>query len=175
MRSMKIILSVVTGVLFLFACGEPTKHEEDDSFAIYIADETASPEMPLDSLSLLESPFLVTSDMTAYDWSEHHITYPESVYESLKSWGNLLHRTFVVTVEKERIYWGMFMDILDSGGCQNPVIMLLPRHPDGRNTIPPSIHIERAYPDNIGSEEDPDLRADPRIYEALNSAGVLIP
>ncbi len=170
-----IILLVVTGVLLFTACGEPTKHEEDGSFAIYIAKETASPGTPLYSLSLLERAFLVASDMTAYDWSEHHISFSESVHQRLKSWGNLLNRIFVVTVEKDRIYWGMFKDDLDSGGCQNPVIMLMWRHPDGRNTVPPSIRIERAYPGYMGPDEDPDLRVDPRVHEALNSAGVLVP
>lgn len=66
------------------------------------------------------------------------------------------------------------MDHVDSGGCQNPVIMLLSRYPDGRNTIPESLIIERAYPGYICSEDDPDIRDDTRIYNVLRDNGKLI-
>lgn len=145
-----------------------------DGFAIYIAsDNDGTPK--LDNLSLLQPAFFSSSDIASYKWSEHHITYPNSVWEQLKTWGNLLHKIFVVTVGDERIYWGQFMDDLDSSACQNPVIMLLPRHPDGRNTISCSLWIERAYPGYFGDPDDPDPRMDPRIYKALEKAGVLIP
>ncbi|UCH10554.1 MAG: hypothetical protein JSU61_01270 [Fidelibacterota bacterium] len=123
----------------------------------------------------MSQSFLSISDITSYKWSIHQITYPGSVYERLKTWGSLINRAFVVTVAGERIYWGMFKDDVDSGWCQNPVIMLYPRHPDGRNTIPPCLTIQRAYPGYSGSDDDPDLRADPRIYQVLSDAGILIP
>ena len=156
------------------ACQEgTTRPEGSGGFAIYIVDENSYQEISLDKLKLSQQPFLSTSDITSYKWDDHHITYPETVYERLKTWGNLLHRFFVVTVGSERIYWGRFMDDLDSGGCQNPVIRLIPRHPDGRNTMPPSIMIDRAYPEYFGT--DPDPRADNRIHKAFEKAGILIP
>lgn len=174
MRSTRLILITILGFLLFITCEEPTEPENDHSFAIYIADEASKAGVPLDALKLLEIAFLSVSDITTYRWGDHHISYSESVYKRLKTWGSLINRIFVVTVENKRIYWGMFKDDVDSGGCQNPVIMLLPRHPE-RNTIPPSVRIERAYPEYFGSEEDPDLRADPRIYYVLEKAGVLIP
>ena len=151
---------------------EPTAN---DGFAIYIVSDDIYEywKAQLDELTLAQPAFLSASDITSYVWSEHHITYPDSVWERLKTCGNLLHRLFVVAVGDERIYWGLFMDVADSGGCQNPVIMLICRHPDGRNTTPSQIHIERGYPEYSGT--DPDPRVDPPIYEALQKAGVLVP
>ncbi len=64
------------------------------------------------------------------------------------------------------------MDILDSAGCYNPVIMLIPRYPDERNTTPRVLIIDRAYPGAY--LEDPDPRSDQRIWDALWKAGVLV-
>ena len=154
----------------------------NDNFAIYIASDyifdvdTRDEDGTLvDTLNLLQPAFLSTSDITSYSWEKHLITYPDPVWERLQTWGNLLRRMFVVTVGDERIYWGGFKDVLDSSGCQNPVISLWPRHPDGRNTTPSSLLIKRAYPGYEGDPEDPDLRMDPLIYNALEKAGVLIP
>ncbi|UCD39071.1 MAG: hypothetical protein JSW54_06215 [Fidelibacterota bacterium] len=154
-----------------------TKPGKEDTFAIWIAAEPYQYQafVHLDELELLEPPFLSAPDITSYCWSIHQIDYPSSVYERLKTWGGLINRIFIVTVADERIYWGTFKGDLDSGGCQNPVIMLYPRHPDGSNTIPPCLIIQRAYPDFVGSNDDPDLRNDLRIYRALVEAGILVP
>jgi hypothetical protein len=171
-------LFVIGVVLLSLSCKEKLISEQDatDSFTIYISDGIYDGgTIRLDTLKLLQPTFLSISDITSYSWSNHTITYSDSVWERLKTWGNLLHKIFVVAVGDERIYWGIFIDIVDSGGCQNPVIHLLPRHPDGRNTIPKRIFIDRAYPEYFGDPDDPDPREDPRIYEALEGAGILIP
>ncbi|OPX25885.1 MAG: hypothetical protein B1H02_00335 [Candidatus Latescibacteria bacterium 4484_107] len=176
---------LIIGVLFLCLSCDKEKSLEpgvNDNFAIYIASDsildvdTRDEDGALvDQLTLLQAAFLSTSDITNYSWDRHRITYPDSVWERLKTWGHLINRLFVVSVGNERIYWGMFKDVADSGGCQNPVIMLLCRHSDGRNTTPQSLSIHRAYPGYDGDPDDPDLRMDPRIYNALEKAGVLIP
>lgn len=153
--------------------------ESNQLFDIYIADfvpDWNDPTGPsLNELVLIKEPFLTVADITSYQWSNHHIKFPKPVHERLKTWGNLIHRIFVVVAQGERIYSGKFMDDLDSSDCQNPVIKLLCRHPDGRNTTPESLIIDRAYPEYFGSNDDADLRADHRIYNALVDAGVLIP
>jgi len=173
-------LIVAAFCLLLLGCtreGSVLQPDANDSFAIYIAanrvDEDGAAD--IDSLDLLQPAFLSGSDLSSYEWSEHRLTYASPVWERLKTWGDLLHRIFAVTVGAERVYCGLFMDDLDSSACQNPVIMLLPRRPDGRNTIPLSLSIERAYPEYLGNPDDPDPRKDPRIYEALDKAGVLVP
>lgn len=146
------------------------------SFDIFVAsdDIPLGRTVQLDELHLLQPPFLSLSDISSYKWENHHISYPDSVWDRLKTWGNLLHKIFVVNVGDERIYWGRFMDYLDSAGCQNPVITLIPRHADGRNTTPGLIVIEREYPIYVRPESYPDPRNDYRIYNALFEAGVLV-
>ena len=146
-------------------------------FAVYIAAPTVLPYSAIQIGDLVIQPpaFLSASDITSYTWSEHDIAYPDSVWERLKTWGNLFGRIFVVTVGGERIYWGRFMDSLSSDIFQQPVITLIPRHPDGRNTTPRSLRIQRAYPAYFGAPDDPDPRNDPRIHDSLDSAGVLVP
>ena len=186
---MRLILIVALSIIVFFVAGcifdSDTKKDKDnythlepdanDSFAIYIVSDNISDysEIQIEELDLLQPAWLSASDITNYHYSKHLITYSDSVWERLKTWGNLLHRIFVVTMGNERIYWGRFMDFLDSSGCQNPVIMLIPRHPDGRNTTPRVIIIERAYPIYIGTDLDP--RLDKRIFEAFIEAGVLVP
>jgi hypothetical protein len=174
---LKYLFVVAIVLVCLICCAERSILEPgaNDGAAIYIGsddirdDETTQ----LDQLTLVQPAFLSASDMTSYKWSEHHITYADSVWERLKTWGDLLHRVFVVAVGNERIYWGRFMDDGDSGSCQNPVIKLIPRHPDGRNSTPSSIRIDRGYPEYFGTGPDP--RVDPRIYQALEREGVLAP
>jgi len=146
--------------------------EEYESFAIYIASDNISDDWTIqtDNLTLLQPSFLSASDITAYEWNDHYITYPDSVWVRLKTWDNLLHKLFVVTVGNERIYWGRFLDLVDSRGSINPIIWLNPRHPDGRNTTPDSFSISEGK----GYILDPDPRIDPRIYNALEKSGVLI-
>jgi len=145
-----------------------------NSFSISIASDDIpfGQTIQLDELHLLQPPLLSLSDITCYRWNNHHISYPDSVWDRMKTWGNLLHKIFVVSMGDERIYWGLFMDMADSGGCQNPVILLMLRQPIGINTTPGIIVIERAYPSYFGSDIDP--RNDSRIYNALLEAGVLV-
>ena len=173
-------LFALGAALLLLSCGsdEPVVGPGSDGrYAIYLAADNAPGDSgaQLENLTLLAPAFLSTPDITSYSWDEHHITYPDSVWERLRTWGSMLHRTFVVAVGDERVYWGRFIDYLDSSGSQNPVIPLLARHPDGRNTTPPSLRIERAYPEYSGPPEAPDLRDDPRIQRALAEAGLLVP
>jgi hypothetical protein len=182
MKIYKSIIFFLTYLIFLsFNCqkdNNPFKPESDTILRIYISDyilDWNNPVVPpLNELNLIEEPFLTNVDITNYKWSTHYITFPISVHNKLKNLGNLLHRVFVVVAEGERIYWGLFMDDADSGGCQNPVIRLLPRHPDGRNTIPESSIIDRAYPEYFGPQNDPDIRNDIRIYNALKKACILL-
>ena len=170
------ILSILLCLLPIFnSTCDNNESENGDEFSIYISDSTYDYEdISLEAIQINDTPFLTIDKITSYNWNTHEILYPSSIWEELKEWGNLLHKYFVVIVNNERIYWGTFMDDLDSGGCQNPVIKLLWRYPDGRNTTPESLKINRAYPGYIGSEDDPDIREDNRIYRVLHENGKLI-
>lgn len=173
----KFILTICCFSCLLFTtCDEDIKDSnEQEIYAIYISEEKYSYDLDIniDDLSLITDPFLTSYDITSYYWNIHKITYSDSTYSRLIDWGDLLHHIFVVTVGNDRIYWGLFMDSLDSGTCQNPVIMLGQRCPD-LNTTPPFIIINRAYPEYFGDPNDPDSRNDPRIYNALSDLGLLI-
>ncbi len=147
-----------------------------NSFSISIASDDIpfGNTIQLDELHLLQPPLLSLSDITCYRWNNHHISYPDSVWDRMITWGKLLHKIFVVSMGDERIYWGRFLDMLDSAGCQNPVIFLIPRQPDGRNTTPGIIMIEREYPFYVRPDSYPDPRDDSRIYNAMLEAGVLV-
>jgi len=174
---MKIkIIGTILGLLIIFCCDiENDKSEINGEFSIYISDSTYNYEgLTLEEIQINETPFLTIDEITSYNWNTHEIKYPKSVWEEIKERGNLLHKYFIVVVNGERIYWGIFMDDLDSGGCQNPVIKLLWRYPDGKNTTPESLKINRAYIEYLGSEDDPDIREDTRIYDILSECGRLI-
>ena len=87
----------------------------------------------------------------------------------MKKMGNLLYKYFIVCVGDERIYWGFFMDTASSLSPQHPVIWLIPRHPDGRNTTPEIITISPAP-----TQPSPDPRGDQRVYDVLDETGVLV-
>lgn len=168
------ILLCFLGV-FVNNCEKENESEYEGIFSIYISDSTNYSTIPnLNTIQVNDSPFLTIEKITSYNWNTHEITYTSTVWEELKEWGNLIHKIFIVVVNEDRIYWGSFMDDLDSGGSQNPVIKLIPRYPDDRNTIPESLIIDRAYPGYIGSENDQDIREDSRIYEVLLKNGKLI-
>ena len=172
----KTVLSIILCLFSIFCSNcDNDESEFQDIYSIYISDSTYNYEnTSLQAIQIQDNAFITIDKITSYNWSTHEITYTSSVWEELKEWGNLLHKYFVVIVNDKRIYWGTFMDDLDSGGCQNPVIKLLPRYPDDRNTIPESLIITRAYPGYVGSEDDPDIREDSRIYEVLLENGKLI-
>jgi len=163
--------------LIIFSCNNesPTSNEFTDTFAVYITNSTyTTKQIPeLNKIDLVSEPLLSNNDISKYNWLHHQITFPQNVYDRIITRGNLLHKLFVIVANGQRIYWGRFMDNADSGGCQNPVIILYPRHPDGRITTPETFVINRAYPGYYGSINEPDIRNDPNIYQALKSCGIL--
>ena len=143
-------------------------------FAIHIALETARPDLPLDNIPLEEDPFISLKDIITYVWMDHRIIVSDTVYERLASRRNLLGRLFVISVDGERIYWGLFLCDAFSSIWQNPVIRLTPDESGPDLVLPRPIIIDRAYPWFMGDENEPDPRADPRIYEALLKTGKLV-
>ena len=177
MKNTHRILFIFCICLLLFCTKDknPTQSDHGITFAIYIS--SFIPDMnnpvvpPVNDLNLIPEPFLTNQDITTYNWSTHHIKYSKSVHDRLIAWGDLMHRIFVVVTDGERIYWGKFVSDVDSFICRNPVIKLLPPHPNGGNIFPESIVIEPAYPQQFGS--DPDIRNDNRIFNALVNAGLV--
>ncbi|MFC1561273.1 hypothetical protein ACFL4V_02235 [Candidatus Latescibacterota bacterium] len=78
------------------------------SFDIYVSSDDIPYGQPvhLDELNLLQPPLLSLSDISTYSWKKHHISYPDSVWNKLKTWDDLLSKYFVLKVNDEPIYWG---------------------------------------------------------------------
>ena len=64
--------------------------------------------------------------------------------------------------------------ITASVSIQNPVVCCNPYPEYGINTEPRILGIERAFQAYHGEDTDPDIRENPRIFEALEKAGVLV-
>ena len=148
-----------------------------DVFSVYLVDPSSEsssvPNPALADLVLEPEPLLSLASITGYEWNNHRILFTSEMKEQLKTKEPLVHRRFVIVANDDRIYWGMFLDALASQGCQNPVVLLVPRKP-GTSSIPDAFVIDRAYPQYFGSPDDRDLRSDVRILEALEPSGKLV-
>ena len=141
---------------------------EEDTFAIYTLKDTTlytrlALQKPIDSLVLADTPFLTASELKSYTWSTHTF---ELTPEMNSKWGQLQKLRgksggvpFIVTVGKEKIYIGTFWwrySSLMPSGCA-------------------IIHVISPYPYKIDlSKGAADKRSDPRIYNSLKEAGVLL-
>ena len=178
---MKKIVCVLL-ITFLFAavlCSRDKSMNginKEAGFEIYVSRDIpgwdAAKKPGLNDIALMSSPFLSQDDIIKYIWSDHHIILKETAHARMQSFSPLIHKMFVVMVNGIRIYYGRFMDDLDSSVCRNPVIMLYPRHMDERNTIPDTITIQRAYPESLEDLIETDVRDNDVVRQALKAAGI---
>ncbi len=170
---MPLIISII--LLYCTREKNPLALNDDSDFAIFISVSSlyGNDDFEIEILELQETPLLISSDINSYIWNKHEIIYSESVYERLSKYTDLLHKGFVVTVGKERIYWGLFQSFIDSYASSNPVIFLNPRSSNMAHVLSKSIIIHRSYFNGEGLETKPDPRSDKRIYNSLKRAGKL--
>ncbi|MBK7259511.1 MAG: hypothetical protein IPI01_17245 [Ignavibacteriae bacterium] len=163
-----LILSLAS-IALLSACTDSTSPGLSQDLAIYTLPDTSISaamvwDKPLDSLVLSSRPFLTGGDITSYRWSTHEYTVTATVDSQLAAlkWvhGHTGGIPFVVVVDGERIYLGAFWYAYSSLMPQVPYIDVL--------LFP---HRIRSAP--VGSASE-DKRSDPRIYQVLKSAGILI-
>lgn len=138
-----------------------------DTLAIYMTQNSMSQQNALDSLRLAEPPLLTAADMTGYIWCTHTVQYPDSVYERILQYTDLLGRRFVLVSDSTRLYWGVWMFYTHDYFGPEPVIITWPvRAGNGFNyVVDTSLTIHRSYNDGIWLEEDP--RFDDRIFNTL--------
>lgn len=164
-------------LIVLQACkSEATKSNSENDFSIYLVKEIENNfpgSVSLDRLILEDEPLLSSEMIDSYEWTKHRISFSLETKEKLKTKEPLYGRYFVVTAQKQRIYWGLFTSDVSSMSCQNPVIKVWPRHPSGESFIPDTLKIDRAYPEYFGNKNDKDLRNDDRIYITLKASGKL--
>ncbi len=148
--------------------------ESLDEFAIYLVDldqgmsALDALQVNLSELALADTPILATDDMISYDWETHAITLTYAAYERLSQLQVPVAPgvPFVVCVGNEPIYRGMFWGIYSSASFDGIAIVLPPR--EGQ-----PIRIQLGYPESPELFTGEDLRADPRILQALTGTGKL--
>jgi hypothetical protein len=126
-------------------------------------------QKPLHTLTLLQSPIISIDDIAYYKWSDHVFSLKSG--HELKSLDKRrlgVHGIpFVVVANNERIYLGAFWTSFSSYAPDFPYINL--GFAVFFAPISGEFRIEKRWIDG-----EPDLRSDPRIYKALQSAGILI-
>lgn len=147
--------------------------DEVKGFSIFIvqSDSPASElQADLDTLTLEPRPIISTDDIEEYIWAGHEIRLtPSANFRLVQFQRQALSKPglpFVICVGSERIYQGMFWSSYSSVPYDGHVIDLYP----AEHQQP--IRIQIGYP----TEEwftGVDMRADPRVYSALKSAGKL--
>ena len=152
----------------LAACSiEPT-----GDFAIYLLQGQLSGAeiLGVDPGHLLrqDQPLLTSQDMIQYRPTRHQIELTEAAYKRVWEMFPTPIKTdgipFVVTVGDQAIYAGAFWTPLSSISY-NGVVILQPMEPERR-----TIRIELGYP-SLEAFSGRDLRADPRILDALQRSG----
>jgi hypothetical protein len=117
----------------------------------------------LNSLELIPQPFLSARDIKVYRWSAHEFDLHkrgDSLFQKMSvERYNSTGVPFVVVVGKQRIYLGAFWWPFSS-------------------TVPPVTYITMSTPHPSISPcpicQQPDMRSDQRIHDALFDAGVLV-
>ena len=142
---------------------------QDSTFAFYLLrDSTIASHQILkvfiDSLALASMPLFTAHDIKTYSWSTHTFVLKpkiDSIFKRLCTIGRKSHDIpFVVKVGSERIYLGEFLSPYSSLSPQCTYI---------------SIGSSSPYKLNCSKfASQPDKRSDKRIYDALQTAGVLI-
>lgn len=166
-------------ILLIGYCGKdknPLKPGLYDGFAIYtLSDSTITAidaaQKLIDSLILADEPLITDEDLNYYKWNEHSLSLKSEANEKIrkiaKSRQTVFGIPFIVMAKKERIYLGAFWFAFSS---------LAPTFP----TIEVSGYVLKNYNSNVliieksWIEDQPDMRADPRIYQVLQEAGILI-
>ena len=176
---MKKLLTIAVVILLLNNCTRdknPIMTGVYEGFAIYIlADSTITAidaaQKLIDSLILAKEPIITDEDLNNYKWNEHSLSLKSEANERTramaKSQQTVFGVPFVVIAKKERIYMGAFWYAFSS---------VAPAFP----TIEISGYVLKDYHSNVLKiekswiEDQPDMRGDPRIYQVLQEAGILI-
>ncbi len=148
--------------------------ESSDEFAIYLVDldqgmsAQDALQVNLSELDLADTPILAIDDIISYDWETHAITLTDAAYERLAQLQVLVAPgvPFVVCIDREPIYRGAFWASFSSASFDGIAIVL----PPGEER---PIRIQLGYPESPDLFTGEDLRADPRILQALAETGKL--
>ena len=163
------LICLVLGPLLGWSCaGSPPRLEQ---FAIYrLADSTLSvadaAKWDLGDLTLEADPFMATTDIIAYSWSDHVFDVTPAMLARLEDIGARPYMSrgmpFVVMVGEERRYLGAFWYGYSSLAPTVPHITVAP--------LFRPLRLRQSWPI---VDDAVDLRQDERVHGALKRAGLL--
>ncbi|MBA4148139.1 MAG: SEL1-like repeat protein [Verrucomicrobia bacterium] len=155
------------------APGRPKElNAETQAFGIYLMKQPIDPRLAASgsgdwkSVPLMDDPIISDTDLHSYDWKEHRLHFRGPIRARLPR-PPVQGLGFVVVVNGERIYPGLFTTSLSSFSFSLPNICV-DRLDDPENTLT----MDRAYP-TAAFAKGPDPRGDARIQKALSDAGKL--
>ncbi len=177
---MKQFIVLFLFMLSIFHCERdksPLKPSATQDFAIFLlADRTLSAvdaaKESIEALPLVDDPIISASDLAYYKWSTHSFALKLLAEARLRACAKSRQSTFgipfVVVVRDERIYLGGFWYSYSSYAPDFPTIDVTDYVLKEEKSI--TLTIEKSW-----RGDQVDKRNDPRIYQALKAAGVLIP
>lgn len=166
---MKTKIIYISVLLVLLSCSSPTDNNTKDSFAIYLLQDSSlsawdTESTPVTDLVLAPEAFITKDDFKSYIWSTHTFELINeknlAFKEFILSKGNVRGVPFVVLVGNERIYFGTFWWPYSSVVPPNCVRIM-------------TLITETTYTISL-ADGATDKRSDPKIYDALKRAGVLV-
>jgi hypothetical protein len=163
--------------------GEQALPEKAQRFAIYLIKKPATQHeaarMSLEDLVLEEKPILTEDDISSYRISpdgKHIIRLKPGVTVRVAppAGGTILGFGFVLVADGSRTYLGDFYSSISSMGPTGAWIQLPLARPGEAAELQRDIEISASpMRDFAGNSRGQDLRADPRIIEALQAIGKL--
>lgn len=168
------ILLVLFSLVF-FSCSENNINEDNSGTGLefYLLADTSQHisgiiETEIRNLELTDEPFLTYRNIQYYNWDEHVFTVDSSASELIlkicNEYASVQGIPFVVTVNSERIYIGAFWFLYSSIAPPVPYI----EAPFGKTSNQRKFRINKQW-----YETNVDKRNDKKIYNSLNSYGLL--
>ncbi|QRN82977.1 hypothetical protein JR338_11260 [Chloroflexota bacterium] len=162
--------------LVVTACSVQATGTTGEAFELYLLEDSQAHgsdiiNTPLNDITLAETPLLTTADLVSYEHSTHTLQLTDGGFQKvtdlLEEGFQVAGIPFVIVSRGERIYAGAFWTMLSSQSFDGVVIMD-PVFLTESNTI----QITLGYPGS-GFFTGTDPRADARLMDALEGAGVL--
>ncbi len=168
LRFLMRIAFLLSIVLSFTGC--QTQRANTGDFSIFLLSDglpaAKARDLPLSELYLDENPLISIDEILSYTSSTHEIQLTEAGYEKINQMSFPTDGIpFVISIGDEVVYMGAFWPLYSSSPFDGVVI----RVPIMENR---SIQISLGYPGEILYTGD-DPRSDPRIMDALETAGKL--
>jgi hypothetical protein len=166
---LNVIISCI--LITIIICSGYTAVTKGEGFAIYLTKDDIPPNKmeALSHVELADLPILSVEDVITYNAKTHEMKLTSSAFERISKLNvPVIGRSFMVCVNKEPIYWGVFWTPISSISF-NGVTIWKPYSTQGQKIIVLAL----GYPSSsFYGGEDP--RNNARVLDSLEKAGKLI-